>query len=566
MSIRERLHKLHYGQAVLVALSVCFFFPVIVPLQTFLGNGDMFQYGAWDVLAEAVPVAVALSIVVFVLLVASELVLGRLLHVIIAAVLLCEYLEIGLFSIGLPPLDGGWVGLDNPFRKIIDSFLIGTVFVFVVGLFKWTKEISHWICLSVIVMSAASLFDTHSPIGVTTESVFSSGRCQHSDVVQSVRFSPKRNVILLILDSTPAVIASAALREKPELLKHFPGFVAYDKNIAMAENTAHGLPGLMTGQFFTHGTSTFDWKESVFGDDSLLKPYVMADDSVYYLGGLAAGYTNRRLGDSSKSEVNLKKTGSVFLRNSNGIPYVSLLDVVKFRLAPYVCKKRTASRAYANAMRGIAKKDYGSEDFLYPHLASVPLGDEPKSTLCVLHTAGTHGPITRDRDGKPLPTPTQDVKAHYEYGIYLMSKVGEFMDYLRQKGIYDNSLIIVAADHGLIVLRNGGLEADGSDGHGAESSILWVKPVGQGINTKMRSSSIPTSNCRIAELVRQSESRDLKQDEIDEILRVKGERRFLAKHGVKWWSFGKRLFFYEWRYDEDGKLVGYENKGIFKMN
>ena len=52
----------------------------------------------------------------------------------------------------------------------------------------------------------------------------------------------------------------------------------------------------------------------------------------------------------------------------------------------------------------------------------------------------------------------------------------------------------------------------------------------------------------------------------DDILKVKGERRFLAKHGAKRWSFGKSLFFYEWRYDEDGKLMGYENKGIFKMN
>ena len=183
--------------------------------------------------------------------------------------------------------------------------------------------------------------------------------------------------------------------------------------------------------------------------------------------------------------------------------------------------------------------------------------------MCVLHTTGIHGPITVDRFGNDLPEPTQAVSAHYEYGVSLMEKVGKFLDELKTKGVYDNSFIVIAADHGLIVLREGGLESDGSKGHGAESSILWVKPIDA--DGEMSFSSEPTSNCRIAELVKQAESRNLGREDVDQILYAK-KRRFLAKHGSAWWSFGRRLFFYEWVYDEDGKLLSYENKGVFKAN
>ena len=563
MTLREKFSRLHYVQAMLVALSVGVFFPLVVPLQTLLGNRDMFKFSAIDALAESTPIALGLLIAMFFLLLLSELAFGRLLHVIVTALVVCEYLETGVLSIGVPPLDGGWVGLSDFFRRAGDTVLLSFVFVVVVGLFKWTKRYCHFIALGVIVMSIASLIDVYAPQQVHRNLSLADGMCSQIDAVESVRFSPRRNVIVLVLDSTPAVVASAALREKPELVKHFPGFVAYEKNIAMGEVTAHGLPGLMTGKFVSPNDSNYDYVISIFGEDSMLIPYVRAEDSVYFSSGIGSAYTNRRLGTRTKADS--KKTGSVFMRSSTSIPYISLLDVVRFRLTPYAFKGKVLGGIYLRTMKSVGRNDYGNEEILYPLLTSHPLGNEDKTMLGVFHTVGTHGPIIRDRNGLPHPWHSQDVKAYYEYCIYLMGTVGKFMDGLRRLGIYDNSLIILAADHGLEILRKGGRDANGSDGHGAESSILWIKPIGAKLDG-IQFSQIPTSNCRVAELVRQSHDRDLGQHEIENILHVRGERRFLARHGTSWWSMGRKVFFYEWRYDEDGMLVGYENKGVFKMN
>ena len=134
---------------------------------------------------------------------------------------------------------------------------------------------------------------------------------------------------------------------------------------------------------------------------------------------------------------------------------------------------------------------------------------------------------------------------------------------LKAKGIYDNSFIMLVADHGLIVLRQGGINADGSTGHGAESSILWVKPIGA--SGEMRFKDTPTSNCKISELVKAVKERDLEEVDISNILYTK-KRHFIAKHGLRWWPFGRRIFFYEWIYDENGQLISYKDLGVFKAN
>ena len=519
-----RFKRLGIVQSGLVSIAAGMFFTLIVPLQTFLANRDLFEFSAWSVIGEAAPVFLIVSTILFALLLTSGLVAGRILHVIAIAVLVCGYLEVGVLSIGLPPLDGEMRAFANPFRSLIDTIILGIAFLAIVLLFKWIKGVVHYVALGVIVMSIASLFDAGKPENSVSASDLSDGFCPQLDVVQSLRFSPTRNIIMLVLDSTPASIASTVVRDSPELQKCFPGFVAYEKNMAMHEVTIRGLPGLMTGRFLEPEMPTSEYASTMFGENSLLMPYVKAGDPVYFSDQmLNYGYTNRRLGDFSNIGTSLVNDGPVFFRNSSSIPYISLFDVVRFRLVPYKFKLLVLKKAYGVAMKGTVKVNYGSEDFLYPLVASHPIGTEPKTTLSILHTSGVHGPITRDRLGNKLQEPTQEVAAYYEYCVYLMNKVAEFLGTLRSRGVYDNSTIILVADHGLEVLREGGVTADGSTGHGAESSILWVKPAGATGN--MEFSSLATSNCRVADLVKRLATEDLKREDLDSVLFAK-ERRF----------------------------------------
>ena len=83
----------------------------------------------------------------------------------------------------------------------------------VILFYKWTKNWVHWIALGVIVMGLASLLDVRAPETASAQSSLADGFCPQLDIVESARFSKDRNIIVLVLDSTPAVIASKVLHD-----------------------------------------------------------------------------------------------------------------------------------------------------------------------------------------------------------------------------------------------------------------------------------------------------------------------------------------------------------------
>lgn len=568
MKINEFFKKVHVGQAVAVAVSVGVFFPLIVPLQTYIANRAMFDFGLYAVLLEAIPVVIILTALVFLILMFSESLLGRLLHVILLAVFVCAYLECGIFSMGLPSLDGDLAAFANPFRKIIDTGLLVLFFGTLVGLYKWVKTIIHWIAWGVLTLSAASLLDVRPPESAQGRCELAPGFCPQYDVVKSARFSANRNVIMLILDTFRASMASDVINANPELKTHFKGFVAYEKNLAMHETTCRALPGLMTGRYLTPDLSANDYSMSIFGDESFIVPYVKTNAAVYFSDQLLTyGYTSRRLGDFTKIADSLNKTGSVFFQNSNSVPYISLWDVAWFRAFPYWQKRSILVDAYGRALAHVKGHHLETfhEDKLYPVLASAPVDNDEEMSLLVFHTSGPHGPITRDRYGKYLPIPTQDIAAYYEYSYFVLKQVATFFDTLKKRNLYDNSFIVIAADHGLIdqnalkrMAQTGQLEH-----HGADSSILWVKPFDS--NGNFAVSTIPTSNCRVSNLMRTIAHKDVSQREVDTLLHAK-DRRFIAKFGTAWYSMGRYVNFSEWRYNDDGDVISCENKGIWTAN
>jgi len=501
---------------------------VVIPLQTYLGNADIYPFSFLRLLPELL-----VLFVVFALGLALVQGLSRLLRLsatpVFAALTLCVYLESGLLSLGLPELNGGVVReLANGSRAIIDLSVWAAVLVGFVACSRGLKPFLHWISLAVLVLTVASLADARKETASSSQPQPSTSACITSGfepqptVVANVKYSPTRNILVFVLDSMPGEDAAALVRKDASLAAKFAGFTAYPRNVGMHECTKRGMPGLVTGRPYDPAElSEGEYPLTMYGTNSLVTAAATAGWGVAFSPDLLPyGFTNlpveRRV---ARDEKRRSRDALAFLRQSQEVPYLSLFDVVAFRLSPFLAKGPILYSRIRHAVKGRhSRGGFWDEKVQYAQLAERPVGAESRPFLGVFHTWGVHPPL----EAGFAPTAVDKLR-----------RLGALLDAFREKGLYGRSLVIVTSDHGLDA-------ATPVDGYPpSASALLWVKP--EGSASPFAESPLQTSHARIAPLVKAAIEGPLAAADCAAILR---DEQPLYRAEIR---EGGREFFKDWR-------------------
>jgi len=464
----------------------------VLPLQTYLGNADIYPFSFLRLLPELLLASAVLALGL--LLVERILSLVRLrpwASPLLAALSVCAYLESGVLSMGLPELNGGIVReLSDGGRAVFDLSVWAAVVVGFVACARWVKPFAHWISLAVLVLMAASLADVRktavrSPARPSGSASLSSGFESQPTVVANVKYSPTRNILIFILDSMPGADVTDSVLKDPALQAKFAGFTAYPNNVGMHECTKRGVPGLVTGLHYDPEVmSEGEYPMTMYGTNSFVTAAVRAGWNVAFSPDLLPyGFTNLPVEKRvAREEKRRSRDALAFLRQSREVPHLSLFDVVAFRLSPFVAKGPILYSRIRHAVKGRHSSDgFWGERSQYAQLAERPVGTEARPFLGVFHTWGAH-------------PPWKGGLAAAATGVF--GSLGELMEAYRAKGIYDRALIIVTADHGLDAAKPvGGFPP-------SASALLWVKPEGAAAPLSKR--PLQTSHARIAPFVRAS--------------------------------------------------------------
>jgi hypothetical protein len=220
-------------------------------------------------------------------------------------------------------------------------------------------------------------------------------------------------------------------------------------------------------------------------------PYVASGAEVSFVPDfLPYGFTNAKVEKRAQVKGRQKHGWAALLRRSKEVPYLSLFDVTVFRIAPYVAK---APFLYAkirhDPMFGQDESNFWYEHAMYPRLAAAGFTNA-KTVLGVFHSRGAHPPLAFDRHGHSLGTRSSGREALPDLVRNPLYNLAGLMDALREKGLYDKSLIVVAADHGVDIAPHA------PEHHPIESAILWVKP--EGASGPLVYSGAPTGYSRVA--------------------------------------------------------------------
>jgi len=455
--------RLTNKENLLLSLSVAgafsFIFTLSLPLQTFKMAEEIILF-KMDLLVQFLCI---LAPAVFVVLAAILYFLnkryGAFFTILLASITVLVVIECGFLSFNLPELNGEFDAYYNVPRMLlhIAVWLAGIVLPLC-----FQKKIYSWIPLALLVvsiMNGASLVDAlmkKNPFEGRGKLIVKS-TVNFDGTIDRVKYAAKNNVIMICLDAVTSEAVSEVFKEYPELKKSFPGFTLFTNNIGMNIGTMWAVPGFFTGKLISPEIPTVKYTSSMYSEESALKNYLDRKYALFFRVGLP------QLSYLYPDQDSTKKITLLTPVEDSMLQWV-FHELVLFKITPFFWKgslmryffysvwpARQNKFESDNSALTSANRD---ENYIYQKLADAPLlGPEFPGAFHYHHFHGAHPPFEYDRDGNRVKHSNiplrSNWKGYYERTVFEMKRVSRYLQALMKRGLYDDSVIIILADHGM---------------------------------------------------------------------------------------------------------------------
>ena len=313
------------------------------------------------------------------------------------------------------------------------------------------------------------------------------------DVRGKFTFSDDRNAIVLVLDTFQTSLFEQLRDEHPELFDCFDGFTLYADAIGGFPVTQPSVPVILTGDYYDNSVPYVDFVKERFDGPALptvlkragfrSETYPMVPITVYLTPDSADNLKQNRFRPDWKRDRDL---------------LARLLDVAWFQAVPQPLKKRIfadnhwflQNRLLREKKRDAktatpAKRRNKDVTFIEEMEAQAQVQPGPP-TFKFFHLNGIHAPLNLNENLEAEDMPEK--RGSYRRQAIAMLKIVErFLAKLQEIGAYDDTLIVIAADHGFgpIGIHDPGRGQRPDDEfyrndlfQGAALSLLLVKPAG----------------------------------------------------------------------------------------
>ena len=513
-----------------VPLFICFvgLFMIFIyePLTTYAANINDFWFDfanlvKVNILFVIIGLIISLVMIVLICLFKKNKLYNWLL-LILNSILIITYIQGNYLAKSLPMLDGSpidWGKYTN--QKIISVVLVLVVLtlniIAVLKLNKKYKKISLGISFVILFMLSSSLIVTLA----SSDQLYKEKGKYVSTTKDINVLSTNKNFLILMLDMVDSKTFDKNLKyyNKEEILKDFTYF---PDTLSAYPYTRESIPFVFSGRRLESKETITNYYNDAFKNSKILSTL---RDKKYSINIYEA--------DIHKVDDKIN-FNNVIVYNYN-IDKMSLLrqelKYVLFKYMPFPLKKysRIETLDYelckSNKDKNIFHEDNKT---VYDTLGEIKTRDE--NYFHFLHAEGGHYPWNIDKDFNPKNPATYDDKV--ASSITLTEK---YLDRIKKSGQYDNTAIIILADHG----HN---YDDGASSRGRQNPILYIK----GINETH--DEMQVSNKRVS-------FADLADSIYDDLLDGKQSAELLSNiddNRVRYF-----LWFEEWDYLYEQSLDGF---------
>ena len=372
-------------------------------------------------------------------------------------------------------------------EKLINLAALGGLCVVSIALFRFRKLVLSLYIVLILCIGGLSAVQIHTGLKELKGMSYIKGVAQKTEVEPIIPLSKKgKNVIVFMLDRAISGYVPYLLEEKPFLREQFDGFTYYPNTVSYGQHTNFGAPPIFGGYEYTIEGMNSRLNESLAAkhDEALKMLPVLFGENNYKVtvGDLPyAGY-KRGVPDLSifngypyisahllsgvikNDELEVSTQELPLYRNNRNLFCYSIFKTLPLAVSKIFYNKGNyfgSKKDPLDNMEGLIK-EY-SVLTLLRQLTKIE--DSTDNTFLSIQNGTPHEPavfqlpdytLSGNVDNTGFKTAadghilmnTEERMAHYHANMATFLQLGKWFDFMRENGVYDNTRIILVADHG----------------------------------------------------------------------------------------------------------------------
>lgn len=251
--------------------------------------------------------------------------------------------------------------------------------------------------------------------------------------------SSDKNFLIFLVDTVDSMTFNNVMESNPKYKELLKDFTFYDNVVSLYPFTTTSVPNILTGKVFKREYPTFhEFSNYAFNNSELFSLLTENDYDINL-------YDEHEIRWNCDKNFEIKNTASSYSTNAFDFFYEQM-KYVSFKYLPYALKiySHIETADYNKTFQ--CTEQLWDDDNLacYNEIINNPqLQIQEKPMFQFVHTFGAHPPFTYDRDFNSGSDFT------YEQAIECsLTVISAYIQRLKENNVYDNSVIIIMADHG----------------------------------------------------------------------------------------------------------------------
>lgn len=453
-----------------VAGTLLFMLSIYLPSETYINNFDDYEFAYQSFIFQKIKEFMLYSIVISIVLAFLKENIFRIVIAVFFAIDISVYLQYMFFNKNLIMLNGETMNWDDYKVSSVVSLLLWVLLLVLSVLFSVKLKsffdkikvkvpviigLIQFLSLAVmIIIGGRNLFT------IKVDSMFMSEDEQYT-------VSSGDNIILFILDATDNSYFDELYNERPEVFDGFEDFTLYNNTCSVFDSTPTSITQMLTGSEFNVDLPGEEWYNQAWNGDKSIEFFKRFHDADYIVNGYSIECdSNERFEgkiDNYKSFDADKDYNNVRL-DRKGLSD-DFTKLALYRALPFMFKRFVGMEYvdFNGRLEIVGKPDYYNNDF--DKNLNLKLSENEKNYFIIEHLNGTHPPVNDA----------------IEETVYLLEILRKYISQLKALGVYDNSSIIITADHG---------KHNDSTPQEAATPVFMIKNKGSN-NLKMKISGAP---------------------------------------------------------------------------